>query len=106
MPSDKSTSRKQAVQGAIAHPVPVAARIVGVSVAELYNRMNAGDIAAVKLGKRTLVPDTELRRYLASLPAFKPSSPATPRPEPAQGRKRGRPRKSAAPSASSLATSA
>ena len=52
----------------IAAPIPVACRISGLSRSEIYRRLSAGDILAVKSGSRTLVLLDSLRAHLASLP--------------------------------------
>jgi hypothetical protein len=49
--------------------VPDACRISGLSRSELYRRLAAGDIAAVKAGKRTLVLVDSLRDHITRLPA-------------------------------------
>lgn len=46
--------------------VPEAARILGVSRAQLYKHIKSGAIKAVKDGSRTLFTMTELRRYVAA----------------------------------------
>ena len=51
-----------------------AVRVSGISRSELYRRLGAGDIRAVKSGSRTLILMDSLRAHLASLP------PATFRP--------------------------
>jgi hypothetical protein len=52
----------------IALPIPDAQRISGLSRSEIYRRLQAGDIQAVKSGARTLVLMDSLRAHLASLP--------------------------------------
>jgi hypothetical protein len=64
---------KQPVPGAIAYNPPSAALVAGISVAELYNRIAAGEIRARKMGKRTLVEHEELCRFIANLP-YKPAA--------------------------------
>jgi excisionase family DNA binding protein len=53
----------------IAAPIPEASRISGLSRSEIYRRLAAGDIRAVKSGSRTLILLDSLREHLASLPA-------------------------------------
>jgi excisionase family DNA binding protein len=53
-----------------------AARVSGLSRSEIYRRLAAGDLKAIKSGARTLVLMESMKRYLASLPAaqFRPAS--------------------------------
>jgi hypothetical protein len=53
----------------LAAPILDACRISGLSRSEIYRRLAAGDIRAVKSGARTLVLMDSLRAHLASLPA-------------------------------------
>ena len=43
-------------------------RLTGWSRSEIYRRLAAGDIRAVKSGNRTLIVMDSVREYLASLP--------------------------------------
>jgi hypothetical protein len=52
----------------LAAPIPLASQISGLSRSEIYRRLAAGDIRAVKSGSRTLVLMDSLRAHLASLP--------------------------------------
>jgi hypothetical protein len=52
----------------LAAPIPDACRMSGLSRSEIYRRLAAGDIRAVKSGARTLVLLDSLRAHLASLP--------------------------------------
>jgi excisionase family DNA binding protein len=45
-----------------------AAKVLGIGRSTLFNLLAHGQIAARKLGTRTLIPAAELERYLASLP--------------------------------------
>jgi hypothetical protein len=53
----------------LATPISDACRISGLSRSEIYRRLAAGDIHAIKSGSRTLVVMESLRAHLASLPA-------------------------------------
>jgi hypothetical protein len=53
----------------LALPIPDAQRVSGLSRSEIYRRLAAGDLCAVKSGSRTLVLMDSLRAHLASLPA-------------------------------------
>ena len=48
--------------------IPNTSQISGLSRSEIYRRLAAGDLRAVKNGKRTLILVDSLRKYLASLP--------------------------------------
>lgn len=49
--------------------IPDAQRFSGLSRSELYRRLAAGDIKALKVGSRTLILVESLRQYLVSRPA-------------------------------------
>lgn len=49
------------------HTIPDAAEMLGVGRSTLYNLISAGEIKAVKVGRRTLIPQGELERYVRSL---------------------------------------
>lgn len=49
------------------HPVADAAEILGVGRSTIYRLIAAGEIGTVKIGRRTLVAQTELERYVATL---------------------------------------
>lgn len=49
------------------HPIPDAAEVLGIGRSTLYNLITNGDIAVVKIGRRTLVAQDELERYARSL---------------------------------------
>ena len=72
---DNTDVEKRAIKGgtpimeALAAPIPDACRISGLSRSEIYRRLAAGDIRAVKSGSRTLILLDSLRAHLASLPA-------------------------------------
>lgn len=52
----------------LAVSIPDAIAVSGLSRSEIYRRLAAGDIRAVKSGARTLIPMESLKAYLASLP--------------------------------------
>ncbi len=52
----------------IAAPINEACRLSGFSRSEIYRRLAAGDIAAIKNGSRTLVLVASLRAYIEALP--------------------------------------
>jgi len=49
----------------IFNPVPVACARLGIGRTFLYEEVAAGHIKAVKVGKRRLIPESELQRYAA-----------------------------------------
>jgi hypothetical protein len=53
----------------IAHTIECAMRISTFGRTALYDEMNRGKLKARKLGRRTVILDEDLRRWLASLPA-------------------------------------
>ena len=52
----------------ITAPIGEASRVSGLSRSEIYRRLAAGDIRAVKSGARTLILMDSLRAHLMSLP--------------------------------------
>lgn len=52
---------KQTKIDALAHSPDAAARRLGVSTRSVYCLIAAGELRSFKLGKRRLVPDTELQ---------------------------------------------
>ncbi len=62
----------------IAYQIKDAVKASGLTRSEIYRRLAAGDLKAVKNGKRTLILTESIRDYLASLPAatFRPPAKA------------------------------
>jgi len=56
-------------------PIQDACRFSGLSRSEIYRRLAAGDIRAVKSGSRTLIVIDSLRAHLAGLPAARFRAP-------------------------------
>lgn len=54
----------------LAHTIPKAVEVLGVSRSTLYELMKDGRIKARKAGNRTLIPHVELEAYLDSLPEY------------------------------------
>jgi excisionase family DNA binding protein len=52
----------------IAYSPVEAAKVLGIGRSTIFNLLAHGELVAVKLGTRTLIPTAELERYLASLP--------------------------------------
>jgi excisionase family DNA binding protein len=53
---------------ALAYSVPRACSMAGAGRTSLYEAINSGALRAVKRGRRTLILDEDLRRWLRSLP--------------------------------------
>lgn len=50
------------------HPIPEAADVLGgMSRSSLYEKIASGEIAAVKVGRRTYIAHDELERYVRAL---------------------------------------
>ena len=54
----------------LAYTIPQAVEASGISRSSIYLAIASGRLAARKAGKRTLIQDRELRRFLAGLPTF------------------------------------
>lgn len=64
----KPTSQQPVHVEPLALTIPNAVAASGFSRTELYRQLAAGNIRAVKAGKRTLVLADSLKKHLASLP--------------------------------------
>jgi excisionase family DNA binding protein len=64
----RMTTQKEGPRGVLLHTVPEACAIGGFSRSELYRRLAAGDLEAVKLGRATRITAESLRRMVARLP--------------------------------------
>jgi excisionase family DNA binding protein len=60
----------------LAYGVAEAARAAGIGRSTLYEALASGELSARKLGRRTLIPADELRRFLAALPSARAASNA------------------------------
>jgi hypothetical protein len=65
----RASAHSPSVEDRIAVPVSTAVRISGLSRSEIYRRLEAGDLRAVKAGRRTLIPMDSLTTLIANLPA-------------------------------------
>jgi len=54
----------------LAMSVTPAAKSIGISKSRLYELINSGEIKAVKIGARTVVPTAELADFLSRCPRF------------------------------------
>lgn len=50
----------------LAHRIPEACRRLGVGRSSLYELIKSGEVKTIKIGTRTLVPETELQKVVAS----------------------------------------
>lgn len=51
------------------YPLPEVVERLGVNRTTVYGLIKSGDIQAVKIGRRTLVPAASIERYVARLTA-------------------------------------
>jgi hypothetical protein len=65
------------VRAKLAHTIADAALTSGLSRSMLYLAIGRGDLRARKCGARTLILDTDLRRFLRDLPRFAGSKAPT-----------------------------
>lgn len=49
------------------HPIPEAAALLGIGRSTVYELIATGEIAVVRIGRRTLIAQVELERYVAHL---------------------------------------
>jgi hypothetical protein len=54
----------------IAHTIPQAVRVSGMSRSAIYLAIKAGKLRARKVGRRTIIEHAELCRFIASLPTM------------------------------------
>lgn len=54
----------------LALTIPDAVQLSGIPRSAIYEALNRGDLIAKKAGRRTLIPYTELKAYLSSLPTY------------------------------------
>lgn len=57
---------------AVAVTVEQALQLMGISRSQFYRELAAGRINARKVGKRTIVPMDEIRRWVENLPTYTP----------------------------------
>jgi predicted DNA-binding transcriptional regulator AlpA len=59
----------------LAYTIPGAVAATGLSRSTLYGAITKGELKARKCGKRTIILDSDMRRWLESLPFFTVSTP-------------------------------
>jgi excisionase family DNA binding protein len=50
----------------LAHKIPDACRRLGCGRTMIYELLAAGELRAIKLGNRTLIPESELQKFIES----------------------------------------
>ncbi len=58
----------------LAYSVAHSAKSLALSRAEIYNRINRGELRAKKHGRRTIILHDDLQAYLLSLPDYVPAA--------------------------------
>jgi excisionase family DNA binding protein len=48
----------------LAHRIPDACRRIGIGRTTIYELISAGELRVIKLGNRTLIPESELQRFI------------------------------------------
>lgn len=49
----------------LANPIPEVCRRLGIGRSTVYELMGSGQLKAIKIGQRTLIPESELQRFVA-----------------------------------------
>lgn len=52
--------------------IPEACAAIKIGRTKFYQLLNSEKIRAVKIGKKTLIPISELEKFIDSLPVYKP----------------------------------
>lgn len=50
----------------LAHKIPDACRRIGIGRTALYELIKSGEVRPIKIGCRTLIPEAELQKVIAS----------------------------------------
>ena len=72
-----SDSLVSATPDKLAYGIAEAVRVAGIGRTTIYAAMASGQLSAVKMGSRTLIPASELRRFIETLPPARPAHIAT-----------------------------
>lgn len=51
------------------HPIPRAAKLLGIGRTSVYELLDEGKLASVHIGRRRLIPDASIKRFLISIGA-------------------------------------
>jgi hypothetical protein len=68
--TDENSAQRREAQSKIAYTVREAVQASGLSRSSLYIAIASGALRVRKCGARTLILDSDLRRFLRSLPRF------------------------------------
>jgi excisionase family DNA binding protein len=68
--ASKGTARDPGVSGRLAYSIRQATEACGLSRSALYVAIARGDLRAVKLGRRTVILEQDLARFLGALPTI------------------------------------
>jgi len=49
----------------LAHQIPEACHRIGIARTSIYALIKSGEIRSIKVGARTLIPESELQRFIA-----------------------------------------
>ena len=52
----------------LARSVPATARVAGVGRTTIFAAIKAGNLVAIKVGRRTIITDKDLKEWIAALP--------------------------------------
>ena len=53
----------------LAYSVPEAAQMIGLGRTKMFELIATGEVASIKVGRRTLVPIESLRNFVENLPS-------------------------------------
>lgn len=68
--SPKREAHNSAIASKLAHTIPQAVQYSGLSRSAIYEALKSGKLTARKAGRRTLIEDSELRRFISALPSI------------------------------------
>ncbi len=51
------------------HPIPRAAKLLGIGRTSVYELLEEGKLSSVRIGSRRLIPDASIKKFLASIGA-------------------------------------
>ena len=65
----KRTTPPPQLSTAISYTIPDACAVTGIGTTKLYELINAGQIRLVKVGRRSLIPASDLRNLVEGIAA-------------------------------------